>query len=249
MVIAPEGDVAMEERVRPLRTPTRSRKPPSFVAILCILLFFSGILIIVFLKSPLGEIREIRVEGNQMVTTEELLQLAQLERGSPYFHWDGGEAQRRITALPGVREAVVVKTFPGTVTITVKESQRVAFWMDGDRVYPVLDNGEVLTERPWSGELDKPLLRGWEDPEEVDPSLAGGLADLPKRIQDDLSEIQPGGDATYPDLVRVYTRHRHVVRVRAQEFGEKVPYYSMFRNHPPGTLNLLESTWFEPEKE
>ncbi|MDR6224795.1 cell division protein FtsQ/DivIB [Desmospora profundinema] len=239
----------MEERVRPLRSPTRSRKPPSFVAILFILLFFLGTLIILFLESPLGEIRDVRIKGNHMVTEEELLQLARLEKGSSYFHWDGGEAERRIAALPEVREAVVTKTFPGTVDIEVKESHRVAFWVEGSLAYPVLGNGEILKDRPWSGNLDKPLLRGWEKRGEWDPALARGLADLPKRIQADLSEIRPGEDSTYPDLVRVYTRNHHVVRVRIRDFGEKIPYYSMFRNRPPGTLNLLESTWFEPEKE
>ncbi|PTM59217.1 cell division protein FtsQ/DivIB [Desmospora activa] len=238
----------MEERMRPLPSSTRSRKPPSVTAILSILLFFTGVLILLFLKSPLGEIRDVQIKGNHMVTEEELLQLARLNEGSSYFHWDGEEAEERIAALSEVKEAAITKVFPGTVVIEVKESERVAFWMDGSDAYPVLANGKVLTNRTWSDSLDKPLLKGWKKGEEIDPALARGLADLPKRIQMDLSEIRPGEDATYPDLVQVYTRNNHTVRVRIQDFTEKIPYYSMFRDRPPGTLNLLESTWFDPEK-
>lgn len=239
----------MEERMRPLRSSTRPRKPPSVTAILSILFFFMGILVLLFLQSPLGEIRDVQIRGNHMVTEEELLQLARLNEGSSYFHWDGKEAEERIAALPEVQEVAVSKTFPGTVVIEVKESERVAFWMDGSDAYPVLANGKVLTDRSWSDSLDKPLLRGWKKGSGIDPAFARGLADLPKRIQMDLSEIRPGNDPVYPDLVQVYTRNNHTVRVRMKDFAEKIPYYSMFRDRPPGTLNLLESTWFDPERE
>ncbi len=55
----------MERLSTPSAFPRWRRKTSSIVAILFILLFLAGISMVLFLKSPLSEIREIRIEGNR----------------------------------------------------------------------------------------------------------------------------------------------------------------------------------------
>ncbi|WP_169713765.1 cell division protein FtsQ/DivIB [Paludifilum halophilum] len=236
----------MEQRVPTYRPSTRSIKPPSRKAIFFILIFFLGVLFVLFLESPLGEIKKIRVTGNEWVPDQELLEKSRLAKGSSYFRWDASEAQKRLRRLPEIREVKVTKSFPGEVHIQVWEKDRVGYWLDDKKMHPVLADGTVLTDRLWTGSVDRPLLKGWSR-RELKDALISGLARTPKKVLADISEIRPGKDESYPDLVKAYTRQGHVVRVRAGDFGRKMKYYSAFRNHPPGTLNLLESTWFVPE--
>lgn len=242
-----EGVVAVEQRIPPLRSPGRSRKPPSVAAIFFILLFFLGVSLVLFLKSPLSEIRDIRMEGNRLVSDREVLETARLVKGASYFHWDADQAEKRLRRLPEVKEASVTKSFPGTVRIRLREVRRVGYLSEGEKIYPLLSDGSILKTN-WEGEVDRPLVKGLK-PKGEREMVAAGLAKLPARVLAEISEIRSGGNDTYPDLVKVYTRRDHLIRVRARDFGEKMKHYPHFMDRPPGTLNLLESTWYVPGKQ
>ncbi|PTX51957.1 cell division protein FtsQ [Melghirimyces profundicolus] len=235
----------MEERVPPLRPSNHGRKPPSVTAIFFILLFFLGVCLVLFLKSPLSEIREIRVEGNHLVSDREVLETVRLVKGTSFFHWETGKAEQALRTLPQVRDATVSKSFPGTVRIRLTEVKRVGYWAGDRKIYPLLSDGSVLQEEPWEGEVDRPVIRDFGKGEML-ASVAAGLSELSPKVILELSEIRPGKDVTYPDLVKIYTRRDHLIRVQASELGEKVKYYPHFKDRPPGTLNLLESTWYVP---
>ncbi|GGA32643.1 hypothetical protein GCM10007416_01550 [Kroppenstedtia guangzhouensis] len=235
----------MEQRVPPLRSPGRGRKPPSIVAILFILLFFLGISMVLFLKSPLSEIREIRIEGNRWLSDREVMETARLMKEASWFHWDAKRAEDRLRDLPEVKEASVIKSFPGMVRIQLREVNRVGYLSERGHIYPLLSDGSVLKKRPWKGKVDRPLVKGLnQSPERK--MIAAGLAQLPLQVSAEISEIRPGGNDTYPDLVKVYTLRDHLIRVRARDFGEKMKYYPHFMDRPPGTIHLLESTWYVP---
>ncbi|MFC4076527.1 cell division protein FtsQ/DivIB [Salinithrix halophila] len=236
----------MNQGVPPYR-PFRSRKPVSFAAILFLVFFFTGILLLVFLKSPFSEIQEIEVVGNRMVPEQEVLDRARLKEGTSYFRWDEQRAERELERMIEIDRVTVIRSFPGGIRIDVREVPRAAYWNEKGKTVPVLADGTILRNRTWTGQIDRPLLRGWKS-KKLPPALTKGLSDLPENIRVEISEIRPGSDHTYPDLIKAYTRQGHIVRVRARDFGEKMKYYSVFRDRPPGTLNLLESTWFIPEK-
>lgn len=238
----------MEQRVPPYRPPARSKRPSSRTAIMLILVFFFGVLSVLFLKSPLGKISEIKWVGNQLIPDQELLKISRLKEGSSYFRLNVAETEQRIQQIPEVQAVTITKTFPGRVHVRIREVRRIGYLDHRSNLYPVLKDGSVLKDRPWKGSVDRPLFRGWSKLR-IWNELAQGLMDTPKRILDDISEIRPSGSNTYPDMVKVYTRHGHIIRIRAMDFGQKIKLYAAFRNHPSGTLNLLESTWFVPKEE
>lgn len=237
----------MEQRVPPYRPPARSKRPSSRTAIMLILVFFFGVLSVLFLKSPLGKINEIKWVGNHLIPDQELLKISGLKEGGSYFRLHVAKTEQRLQQIPEVQGVTITKTFPGRVQVRIREVKRIGYLDHGSNLYPVLQDGSVLKNRPWRGSVDRPLFRGWSKLRIWD-ELAEGLTHTPKRILDDISEIRPGGNDTYPDLVKVYTRHGHIIRIRAMDFGQKIRLYAAFRNHPSGTLNLLESTWFVPKK-
>ncbi|GGE22495.1 hypothetical protein GCM10011571_25720 [Marinithermofilum abyssi] len=238
----------MEQRVPPFRPSVHRRKSPSPLAAVLILLFFSGVCVLLFLQSPLGKIHRIEVTGNRMVPDKEVLKTARLSQGTSFFQWNGNQAAEWLQSKPEISKVTVDKVFPGTVRFHIQEEMRVALWDQQGRLYPVLGDGTVMRNRPWNGLVDRPVMSGWNSGH-MDRTLAQELAKLPSEVMADISEIRPGYDRTYRDLVKVYTRHNHLVRLRAGELSEKMKLYPAFRKHPPGTVNFLESTWFVPAKE
>ncbi|SFS50098.1 cell division protein FtsQ/DivIB [Marininema halotolerans] len=234
----------MDRGVPPYRPP-RSRKPVSVAALLFLLLFFAGVVLLLFLKSPLSEIQEIEVIGNQIVSDQEILKTAQVAKGGSYYGWNQERANERLERMREIRSVTSERIFPGRIRLTIDEENRIAFWSDEEKIVPVLSKGEVLFDRPWDGAVDRPLLRGWSKNELTD-SFVRQLAKVPKKIVSDISEIRLDPDHTYPTGMKVYTRQGHVIRLRMEDFARRITVYPIFRNRSPGTLNLLGSTKFTP---
>lgn len=155
--------------------------------------------------------------------------------------------------FPQVKEASVSKVFPGKVIIKVKEWPRVALLLqDSDHgtseLRPVLENGVVLDE-PWTGGVDKPLLRGWDDTAAI-MDISKELAKVNPDALSTLSEIQPGSHDTYEDEVRVFTDEGNEVITRIATFHRNINQYRNFVDpERPGIVHMTYSEdfgWFEP---
>jgi len=242
-------ECAMDDRVPPYRERSRQNPPPSRWAVPFPLLFFTSLMVAFFLHSPLGRVETILIEGNHLVTKREILDKIRLNKGASFFRWDAGRAEQILEDMPEIDDAQVDKSFPGKVRIRIRESRQVALWRQGDKLVPVLANGRILTKRPWEdGSPSVPVLSDWGANAEERSALARELGLLPRKRLKEIVEIRPGMDPVYRDVVRVHTRWGHEVRLRIKEFHKKMELYSEFRHHPPGTIYLIDSIRFVPER-
>ncbi len=108
------------------------------------------------------------------------METARLMKEASWFHWDAKRAEDRLRDLPEVKEASVIKSFPGMVRIQLREVNRVGYLSERGHIYPLLSDGSVLKKRPWKGKVDRPLVKGLnQSPERK--MIAAGLAQLPLR--------------------------------------------------------------------
>jgi cell division protein FtsQ len=236
----------MEQRIPPFRLPHRSGRPSTRWANWVILGFFTGILVMLFLQSPLGKVERIQVEGNRWWSEKDLVKQSGLKPGMSFFGWSSDDVEMRLRSIQAVRSVKVSKDFPGTVHIRVTEYPQVAWWNAGQTRLPVLSNGAILYRfhTPATGE-DYPVLTGWHDERAV-ATLAKALGGLSPDIHRDIIRVKPAEHPIYSDLVSVVTREGHLVKVRVSDFREKMALYPAFRDHPRGTLYLMDTTWFIP---
>jgi cell division protein FtsQ len=236
----------MEQRIPPFRLPHRSDRPSTRWANWVILGFFTGILVILFLQSPLGKVERIQVEGNRWWSEKDLVKQSGLKQGMSFFGWSSHDVEMRLRSIQAVRSVKVSKHFPGTVHIHVTEFPQVAWWDAGRMRFPVLANGAVLHwfHAPATRE-HHPVLVGWRD-DRAAATLAKALAGLSPDIHQDIISVKPVEHPTYSDLVGVVTREGHFVKVRVSDFREKMALYPSFRDQPRGTLYLMDTTWFIP---
>lgn len=236
----------MQERIPPLRQKVGGKRSPSPWVLLFIWLFFLGMLLVLFLRTPLLKIQHIAIKGNHLLPTKEIAKVVQFQRGQPYFLVDESQLAQKIERLPGIHKVEVSKQFPNQLQIQVQEYSVLAYVERSDQLLvPLLSNGQLMHQYPQYARVStQPVLT----PDELTPTMIQAfkqLTHLPiqlRRLIVDVSELTAASGQ-----VMLTTSHHHRLIVRADEIREKVPLYASFQKHPPGTLYLLTSIWFEKE--
>ncbi len=100
---------------------------------------------IIFVLSIFLRVSEIHVEGNEHYTDEEIIRAIDIEEGDNLFFFDRFGAISRVFAkLPYISEVSVERTLPNKVTITVSESQALAYLVLGEEKWTLDQNCKVL---------------------------------------------------------------------------------------------------------
>lgn len=238
----------MHERVPPFRSRVEHKRSPSPWVILFIFLFFVGALLILFLRSPLSKIEFIEVQGQKLLSEQEILTHLDLKIGSSYFFIQEEELEKKLTQLPEVKHAQVTKRFPQSLIIHIQEKETIALFQDqNQRWFPLLSDGTVLLKRQVKNQAkaDVPIFLGWSLSNPSIKHVSQQLNKLPQDIRRHLISIHPVPSQN--DQIQVYTRFQHRIIVRISDFPEKMRYYPSFYQHPLGTIYLLKSIWYQPK--
>jgi len=237
----------MHERVPPYRSRVGKKRSPSPWAVGFIFLFFTGMLLILFFRSPLSKIEQIEIRGHRLLSVQEILEQTEVKKGSSYFLIHEDDLKTKLLQLPEVERVQVVKRFPHHLYINIREKETVAaFQNHRQERFPLLSDGTVLTKKRAKVLEDVPVFSGWSLSHPTMRQAAQKLGQLPRDIRRHLVSIQPV--PSQRDQVEIQSGLQHRIVVRASELSEKMRYYPSFYHHPPGTLFLLESIWFQPEE-
>lgn len=218
-----------------------------------ILLFFISALILLFFQSPFSKIQQIEIEGNVTLDRNDILGQLSLAPGLQFFEWDREAAKQQLLKNKQVKDVSITKSFPGKVAIKITEWQRVALWLQTDdevmqSLHPILEDGTILSE-PWTGKVDRPLLRGWKNKTAV-KEISAQLARVEPDTLRTLSEIHPQKSDTYPDEVRVFLDDGNEVITRISTFKDSISQYRDFiEPDKKGIVHMTYSEdfgWFEP---
>lgn len=110
--------------------------------------------------SDLFLLEQISVTGQRMLSTRTLVEASGLEPGSNLFETDLETAQKAVSAIPVVAEALIIRQPPGGLVISVQERDPVALVSTRSSLMGVDGNG-VMFDLP-SAALDLPLITGLE---------------------------------------------------------------------------------------
>lgn len=237
----------MRERIPALqREPEVPRRRIGKLMAILILLFVI-VSVILFFRSSLSKVSRIEVDGVRHLTVAQVMEKLLLTEGDSFFVPGAGELAERVKQLPPVKDAQIVKRFPGKVEVRVTEYGEVALEIGMDGVLRiVLENGLALPVA--EGKLpDKPILTGWKADDAVREALCRTLAAMPGALLSDLSEIKPDPSNAYPDRIKLFTRSRFEVLTTVSKLAEKIPYLSeIVENREPGQIVMLEADTYMP---
>lgn len=93
--------------------------------------------------SPVLEVHEVKVEGNTLLTTDQVLTTAAVPIGTPLARVPAGEIADRVKQLPAVAEVDIDRAWPNGLVITVTERTRVFQRLDAGS-YQWVDAGGLI---------------------------------------------------------------------------------------------------------
>jgi cell division protein FtsQ len=155
------------------------------ILVVCLVLFLLGELVFHFIVAPRLTVRNIVIRSDLPLSKEEILSIAGAEKDLFYYNLDTQLITDALERVPMVREAVVEKTFPDSLHITLygRLPLCILFFTtpEGSSIPLVVDNQGVVFQIGRSlSEWDLPVLTGIEFkrlevgtklPEKVQPIL------------------------------------------------------------------------------
>ncbi len=184
-------------------------------------LFFGGIAVIallVFVQAAfswceyidLFSIRSVRVEGNQWLSYDEVIDICQFQDSSVIQDIRVKQIQNRLEQCPWIEAAVVSRAFPNRLNIWISERKPVCF-LNHRELFLVSDDGILLPVPHRNRAFAFPVITGFALPDSItggDPIAQHELLDLFRLLREvrsdapelfrDLSEIHqdPDGEIT-----------------------------------------------------
>jgi cell division protein FtsQ len=232
----------------PILKEPRPKKKSSRKIMAILILLFIAILGVLFFRSSLSKISNITFEGNVFATEKEMLSVSGLQVGAPFFGTSSDKIEARLAEIPSIEKATVNKSFPGSITITIKEFSLVAYQLtSADTLKGFLANGTVIELKNGTMPIEKPILTGWKDNDPYLGKLCTVLAQISDSLTSDISEITPSPTLSYPDRIKIYTRSHFEVISAISLLPAKVEYMNMILEaQDPGTLTMLEADSYVP---
>ena len=131
--------------------------------------------------SPVFKITDIKVKGNEKISTNEIISLSMIEKGTNLFKVSKRDTIQKIKQNAYIENVTISKKMLGTIEIKIQE-RKVAFMLEYKGSYAYIDkNGYVLEIK--SEEIEgAPKIKGYKTPEE---NIMEG-----NRLQEDLDNIK-----------------------------------------------------------
>lgn len=235
------------ERMPHLAKPKPTRRGSGKILLL-LLVLLAAILLILFLRSDMSKIADIRITGNKHTTLAEVGQAIGVGEGDSFFAVSARTLHDRLAALPHVSEATAVKQFPGRIVIELAEYPEVAYLLGADgRLQTLLANGLAVAMPAGEPVRNLPILSGWEEGSQLLEQMAAVLAELPPPLLADISQIKPEPADAWPDRIRMYTRSYFEVVTTIGYLPERLDYMrAIIGDYEPGIITMLEANTHRP---
>lgn len=243
-----EQNVIYDERIPHLKKVKKSR--PNKLLILLICLFFIAITILLYFQSAYSKLDQIHVTGTSILSEEQIIRLSGIKQEMFYFNFTVDQVEKRLQAIEEIRAVEVVREWPNNIRIEVEEYQHVAFWLEDNRLFPIISSGYILFDREWQNKpITLPLIHRWQTKEGI-LELSNELAKLPRSILTMISEIQLTPTSTDPNRLTLYMEDGHEVQTTIRKFSERVSLYpslleTIEADKLGGRFYLLEAKWYE----
>jgi cell division protein FtsQ len=200
------------------RTGATQRVLVVIIALLSLVL--AGELVYHLVLAPRLTIGRIEIESDLPMTEEEVLLLAGVRKGLPFFSVDAADVEARLERHPVVRDAQVQTLFPDRVSISVSRRRELAAALaeTPEGIVPLVFDENGVVFRIGLGDAGElPIVSGLRFTD-VDLGL-----ELPSLVVDFLAQLRRVKMQS-PELYRLFSEYRIV---RKNDYAYEVVLYPM----------------------
>lgn len=141
------------------KTPKKDNKVSKMIKWLSIL-FLIIIAILLFFMSPIFNLEEIRINGNNIITTNECLELSKLEVGQNIYQISKKQIKDNIKKNAYVEKVYVSRKLPNIIEITIQERERNFMLELENNEYAYINNQGYILEKNYN-KLDSVIITGF----------------------------------------------------------------------------------------
>lgn len=237
-----------KEKVKKDKKPFKFKKIHAYIIGLLILLLIL-ITILWYVFSSASDVKEIKYNGNSLVSEEELEERIGFGLGSKMFSISLNDAEENIELLPVIKDVTASRDWPNGVTLDVNEYKAVAYINSEDLYFPVLENSRIQRGYP-TAPKNAPIIYNFEG-EEFD-ALVTALNDIEVDILKNISEIYYRPTDNSKRRIHVFMNDGQEIVADYETFAEKMNYYIGIRQEIgedlQGIIDMEVGTSFLPYK-
>lgn len=239
--------VSIEDRIPKLKEQRRKKANRRLITLL--LLFFFLIICIVYFQSPLSNVKNVVVSGNELYSRDVLINKSGITQKTNIWKIDSGEIERKIEKSPEIKEATIETKLPSTVYIKVKEYKRIAYISKEKLFLPVLENGQMLNEKQMTEiPVNAPILIGFKEGRVLNEMIEG-LEELPREVLNSISEINYTPKETDEFHITLFMNDGYEVSATLRSFSDKMSHYpsiaSQLDPNVKGIIDLEVGSYFK----
>ncbi|KUP07020.1 cell division protein FtsQ [Bacillus coahuilensis m2-6] len=242
-----EKVVSLEDRVPKLKEQRKKKANRRLVMLLS--LFFILIVFVVYIQSPLSQVQDLVIEGNELLTAETIVNETEIEIGTTIWSIRKSSVEEKIKEHPVIKDVRIQLLFPNKYLIQVTEYKQSALLVNGTEWFPVLENGYIVNEPTTDWSLQSyPIVRGFIEDKYLE-SLLTQLTSLDEQIVQRISEIQYTPKETDAYHITLYMNDGFEVSATIRTLAEKLTFYpsiiSQLDPNQKGVIDLEVGTYFK----
>lgn len=134
--------------------------------------------LLTFINSNFFAITEVIVKKNRILTDQQVIEFAQLDKGKNIFQIDFDRISSKLMSKPQIKGVILKRDFPSTVEILIDEREPLVAIPKGNDYLLVDKKGWILVKERKLTNITYPILRGTEKVEVI-----GNKIDLTKPLQ------------------------------------------------------------------
>jgi cell division protein FtsQ len=150
-------------------------------------------------------IRQVRVEGMNIVTRDEVMRLLNLPPRSTLYSLDLTQLQRNILGNSFVKSATIKRDVPATLVVEIEERIPAAMLLRGNAIFSIDEEGVILPYLQTRVTYDLPLITGIDSAVVLKP----GIVQTQKELVAAMEIIKVSkliGDELYHSISEIHLR-------------------------------------------
>ena len=143
----------------------KNRKIKFILKIILLIIVIIGMLIFLML-SPVFNIKNITVEGNIQITSEQIISLSKIEKNENMFRFSDKEVKERIKENPYIKSVIIKRNIPDEINLVVEE-RTIDYMLEHGSSYAYIDNQGYILEISVNGKENIPKISGYQTSQDI----------------------------------------------------------------------------------
>ena len=185
-------------------------------------------LLSVYFLTPLATMKTIEFSGNQMVSQEDLLKSSKIDEKDytlTTFINGGNHIRNMKASSPWINNLEMAYQFPITFQVKVKEYGVLAYLHEGGQYYPILTNGEIISDPTAVDSMPETHISIEFSDKKLIKEFALQIEKVPASVKKNIKTVQLTPSKVTPDLVTLTMHDGNKILVPISHIAKKLPYY------------------------